>query len=114
MLRAQSHDVPAYKVMHKSLHNAVEEFTNDLLLTDYDGYLLSRRRLHFNTEYDAQIPIAGVHDAGILMSPLPYRFRRDGVTAGTIIIDTFKRENRSVCQPFPLLRDTFISTQRTY
>jgi len=114
MLRAESHDVAAYKVMHASLYAAVEEKTFDLLQTDPDGYLLSRRRLHFNTEYDAQIPIAGVHDAGILMSPLPYRFRRDGVTAGTIIIDTFKRENRSVCQPFPLLTDTLISTQRTY
>ena len=114
MLRAESHDVAAYKVMHASLYAAVEEKTIDLLRTDPDGYLFSRRRLHFNTEYDAQIPIAGVHDAGILMSPLPYRFRRDGVTAGTIIIDTFKRENRSVCQPFHPLTDTLISTQRTY
>jgi len=95
MLKGERHDVQGYENMHWSFYEAVEKSivgSKDLKLVQN-----LQRQLHFLSESELRInkePVVGTHDMCLLLSSLPDRFKREGVRAGTIFIDTFKETHR--------------------
>jgi hypothetical protein len=53
-----------------------------------------KRQLHFLSDLETSTPVRGMRDACVLLSPLPKRFERDDVKAGTVFIDTFHTSHR--------------------
>ena len=96
MLKGEQHDVHEYEDMHRNFYEAVEKRFRSL--HPHTAQTV-QRQLHFLSEYVLQSgpriePVKGTHDMCLLLSSLPDRFKKEGVRAGTIFIDTFKATHR--------------------
>jgi hypothetical protein len=99
MLKAERHDVQGYEDMHRNFYEAVEKRIENLKTSDPNCRMAqeNKKQLHFLSESELRInkPVLGTHDEMcLLLSSLPDRFKRQGVRAGTIFIDTFKETHR--------------------
>jgi hypothetical protein len=94
MLQDERHDVHGYENMHWNFYVAVEKMIDGLKGSDLR---IAQRQLHCLSETDVRInkePVEGTQEMCLLLSSLPDRFKRHGVRAGTIFIDTFKETHR--------------------
>ena len=97
MLKDERHDVQGYEAMHWSFYEAVEKSIEGLKKRDLKFAQSLQRQLHFLSESELDIdkePVEGTQDMCLLLSTLEDRFKREGVRAGTIFIDTFKETHR--------------------
>jgi len=92
MLKGERHDVHGYEDMHWNFYDAVDKRIRN---GDPNTAQRFQRQLHFLSDFELSIePVEGTHDMCLLLSSLPDRFKREGVLAGTIFIDTFKETHR--------------------
>ena len=97
MLKDERHDVQGYEDMHWNFYEAVEKSIEGLKGKNLKLAQSLQRQLHFLSESELlrnKEPVVGTHDMCMLLSSLPDRFKRQGVRAGTIFIDTFKETHR--------------------
>jgi hypothetical protein len=97
MLKDERHDVQGYEAMHWSFYEAVEKSIEACKKRNLNHAQMAQRQLHFLSGSELlrnNVPVVGTHDMCVLLSSLPDRFKRDGVRAGTIFIDTFKETHR--------------------
>ena len=95
MLKGERHDVQAYEDMHWNFYDSVDKNIQGLRKSDPQTAQRFQRQLHFLSESELRIePVEGTHDMCLLLSSLPDRFKREGVRAGTIFIDTFNETHR--------------------
>jgi hypothetical protein len=87
-------DVKGYANMHRNFYDALETSIEGLRRSDAKTV---ESQLHFLSESELDIdkePVEGTQDMCLLLSTLEDRFKREGVRAGTIFIDTFKETHR--------------------
>ena len=97
MLKDGGHDVQGYKDMHWKFYEAVDKLIENLKRSNPRMAQEKQRTLHFLSESELSInkkPVLGTHDMCLLLSSLPDHFKKEGVRAGTIFIDTFKETHR--------------------
>ena len=95
MLKGERHDVHRYEDMHWKFYEAVDKEIQSLNGKDSHTAQRVQGQLHFLSESGLLIDtVEGTHDMCLLLSSLPDRFKREGVRAGTIFIDTFKETHR--------------------
>ena len=97
MLKDEGHDVQGYTDMHWNLYEAVDKLIEKLKTSNPRMAQEKQRTLHFLSESELRIkktPVLGTHDMCLLLSSLEDRFKKKGVRAGTIFIDTFKETHR--------------------
>lgn len=98
-LKAAGHDVSGYEDMHWNF--LVDALKHVKTQPDQTS---SRRQLHHLSDLaegntnDEEL-VRGVADISVLLSPLPRRFIREQVRAGTIFIDSFTKEHRPCENP---------------
>ncbi len=97
MLKAERHDVQGYEDMHRNFYEAVEKRIENLKTSDPRMAQENKKQLHFLSESELDIgkePVVGTDDMCLLLSTLEDGFKKQGVRAGTIFIDTFKETHR--------------------
>ena len=95
MLKDEGHDVQGYTDMHWNLYEAVDKLIEKLKTSNPRMAQEKQRTLHFLSESELRTePVEGTHDMCLLLSSLPDHFKREGVRAGTIFIDTFNETHR--------------------
>ena len=97
MLEVECHDVQGYEDMHRRFYAAVEKRVQGCKKGDPNLAPHLHKQLHFLSGSDLlsdNAPSVGAHDVCLLLSSLPDRFKRHGVRAGTIFIDTFAETHR--------------------
>ena len=97
MLKHEGHDVQGYKDIHWNFYEAVDKLIEKLKTSNPSMAQEQQRTLHFLSESEVRMkkkPVLGTHDMCLLLSSLEDRFKRKGVRAGTIFIDTFKEAHR--------------------
>ena len=98
-LKAAGHDVSGYEDMHWNfLVTALKHVKTQ------PDQISSRRQLHHLSDLaegntDDEELVRGVANISVLLSPLPKRFIREEVRAGTIFIDSFTKEHRPCENP---------------
>ena len=99
-----------YARMHAQLHKAVDKRIEDLRTRDLAGARDLLARLHFNSEYEVPVANAsGARDICLHLSCLLRRFKKEGLTAGIVFIDTFDTSQRFLPSPtWSFMRHVYI------